>query len=105
MRPNWVGVQIAGDGYALETVAGNLYPAGPGGAMLSWNNFDFGGCDGVPEPLQDGRALMICGDGPAVYTETTLVAQIPANVYVTADGERQKACSGVHRFTFTRVTP
>ena len=61
------GVRVTGGGYTRETVVGNLYPyAGISGhARLSWNNFDFGGCDGEPEALQGDRAIMVCGDGNA----------------------------------------
>jgi hypothetical protein len=100
-----LGIWVAGGGYTQEIGAGNLQEHLSARPMLEWNNFDFGGCDGQPEPLSGGRTLLVCGDGTADYNDTSLVAQVPAEVFITANGERRLTCSGIHQFTFTRVTP
>ena len=93
-------IRISGGGYPDEVAAGILQA----GDILSWNYDDPPRCDGTPEPLPDGRLLMVCGDGGSDYTDTTITAQVPANVFITADGEQRKVCSGMHQFTFSRLT-
>jgi hypothetical protein len=101
----YLGMWITGGGYTAPTVVGDLWPSVDGrSARLTWNNFDFPGCDGIPEPLPNGRALIVCGEGGSTVNERTVVAEMAADVFIEADGQRQKVCAGT-RFTFTRVTP
>jgi len=99
-------IRITGGGYTTPTAVGDLWPSQDGhAARVSWNNFDIGGCDGFPEPLSNGRALMVCGEGWATINDRTVLAPISGDVFIEADGRRQKVCDGVQRFTFTRIAP
>lgn len=105
-QPTYLTVTIAGGGYPTPTVVGDLWPNDAGNsARLTWNNFDFPGCDGTPEPLSAGRALMVCGEGSGTVEAGTIRADTYGDVFIhDASGARQKVCSGSQRFTFTRVT-
>ena len=102
----YLGMRISGGGYTSPTIVGDLWPSADGrSAQISWNNFDIGGCDGTPEPLPAGRALMVCGDGGSTVNDRTVLANMNADVFIEAGGQRQKVCSGTQRFTFTKITP
>ena len=102
----YLGIRIGGGGYITPTGVGDLWPSADGrSASLDWNNFDIGGCDGFPEPLPGGRALMVCGGGTASVDGQTIRAEMSVDVFIEAGGERQKVCSGTQRLTFSRVTP
>jgi hypothetical protein len=102
----YLTVRVAAGGYTRPTVVGDLWPTADGhSAQLSWNNFDFPGCDGSPEPLSGGRTLMVCGDGGATIDGRTILAEINGEVFIEAGGVRQRVCGGTERLTFSRVTP
>ena len=101
----YLAVTIAGGGYTQTAVAGDMSPTYDGQVMLRYNNFDVGGCDGEPEPLPGGSTLMVCGGGPGVRENSTIVVQMTTEVFIINDRERRKVCDGPSRFTFTRVTP
>ena len=102
----YLGIWISGGGYTAQVGVGSLWPGVDGqSAGLDWNNFDVGGCDGWPEPLPGGRALMVCGGGTASVDGRTIRADMHVDVFIEAAGERQKVCTGQQQFTFTRVTP
>jgi len=101
----YLGMYISGGGYTSPTLVGDLWPSADGrSARLTWNNFEFG-CDGTPEPLPNGRALMVCGEGGSALNDRTVVADMSAQVLIDADGQRQQVCVGLHRFTFTKIRP
>lgn len=98
-----LGITIAGGGYAEPTAIGDLWPSLDGRvALLRWNTSEFP-CDGSPEPLANGRALSICGQGGANINDRSVLADMEADVFIDAGGERLKVCGGTHRFTFTRA--
>ena len=102
----YLTVRVAAGGYTGPTVVGDLWPTADGhSAQLTWNNFDFPGCDGLPEPLSGGRTLMVCGNGGATIDGRTILAEMTGEVFIEAGGVRQKVCGGTQRFTFSRVTP
>jgi hypothetical protein len=103
----YLGAWISGGGYPTSTGVGSMWPSVDGKAVgrLSWNNFDVGGCDGIPEPLSAGRGLMVCGEGSGRIDGRTIVAEMTADVYVETNGNRQKVCGGTQLFTFTRKRP
>ena len=102
----YLTVRVAAGGYTGPTVVGDLWPTADGhSARLTWNNFDFPGCDGLPEPLSGGRTLMVCGNGGATIDGRTILAEMIGEVFVEAGGVRQRVCGGTQRFTFSRVRP
>jgi hypothetical protein len=104
--PDYLGMRIAGGGYAEPTVVGDLWPGRDGrSGLMTWNNFDIPGCDGIPEPLTAGRALMVCGEGGASINDQVIVSQMDAEVFIETNGKREKVCGDSQRFTFTRATP
>jgi hypothetical protein len=100
----YLGMRISGGGYTSPTIVGDLWPSADGRfAQISWNNFDIGGCDGTPEPMPAGRALMVCGDGGSTVNDRTVLANMNANLFIEAGGQRQKVCGGTQRFTLQRL--
>jgi hypothetical protein len=94
-------VYVTGGGYVGETPVGNLSFGLAPSWHLQWNTFDFG-CDGTPEPMPEGRALIVCGEGSVTFDSGTIRSELPARTYVDADGTRQLACEGLHRLSFVR---
>ena len=102
----YLGIRIGGGGYTAQTGVGDMWPSVDGrSASLDWNNFDIGGCDGYPEPLSGGRALMVCGGGTARVDGRTILAEMSVEVFIEVGGARQKVCDSTRPFTLTRVTP
>jgi len=100
----YLAMRVAGGGYAASTVVGDLWPGRDGrSAQVTWNNFDFPGCDGTPEPLAAGRTLMVCGKGGAALSDQAMVAQMAGEVFIEKNGVREKVCGEAQQFTFTRV--
>ena len=94
-------VHIVGGGYAEPTVVGDIRYVVANPAILDWNNFDIGGCDGWLESLPGGDTLMICGNGLAVVDDTSIVANMSASATIESGG-RRATCSHPFLFTFVR---
>jgi hypothetical protein len=97
----YLSVYLVGGGYADRTVVGDIWYSGQSPATIDWNNFDIGGCDGWLEDLPGGDTLMICGNGPAVVDEHSIVATMSASAIVDSGG-RRTSCSHDFLFTFLR---
>jgi hypothetical protein len=97
-------MRISGGGDTSPTIVGDLWPSADGRfAQISWNNFDIGGCDGTPEPMPAGRALMVCGDGGSTVNDRTVLANMNADVFIEAGGQQEKVRGGTQRFTLQRL--
>ena len=103
----YLSMTVTGGGYPTSTLVGDLWPYVNGNsARLTWNSFDIPGCDGTPEPLSAGRALMFCGEAFGTVEARTIRAHLIGNVFIDdAAGVRQTVCTGMQLFTFTRATP
>ena len=100
----YLGISIVGGGFSTPVGPGDLWPGSDGRVAINWNNFDIGGCDGYPEPLSDGRTLMVCGSGEGVVSGPTIALTLNAEVFIDEAGQRQRVCAGGHEFTFNRST-
>jgi|PlaIllAssembly_1097288.scaffolds.fasta_scaffold1013881_1 hypothetical protein len=99
----YLTLRVTGGGYFVPTVTGDVWPNGPGGVVIVWNNFDFGGCDGFPERLPDGSPLMICGAGPGIPDDTGRISVALSGRVLMGDGPQgREVCAGTHQFTFTK---
>jgi hypothetical protein len=95
-------VRVSGGGYSEPTLTGDLRMDSTGRVSMSWNSFDIGGCDGLPELQRDGSTMMICGSGVGTAEQTRISVNLSGDIWVESGGTRQRACTGIHRFTFTR---
>ena len=98
-----LGIRIAGAGYATPTVVGDMWDDGVGKVRLDWNNFDIGGCDGLPESMPDGRPLMICGRGDGVIEGPTIAGNLRGQVFLETEGKGDLSCTGTFPLTFRRA--
>jgi hypothetical protein len=98
----YLAISLVGGGFTEPVVTGDLWPAPNGQITIDWNNFDIGGCDGYPEPLSDGTALMVCGGGSGTANESTITFDVAGQVFVDSPGRRERVCSGLYQFTFSR---
>jgi hypothetical protein len=96
-------VNVAGGGFAEETMLGNLFSAGFGTGQLTlqWNAGDVVDCR-TSEPLDGGRSLALCGFGPLAQTPAGLRGTISGSAAVSVGGGAASYCSGEHLFSFER---
>ena len=96
-------IRVAGEGYALPTLTGELWNNGESGVALDWNNFDIGGCDGREESLPDGGTLMICGNGVGMVDGTTIEGNLFGQVRLGPPGGAQVTCQATFPIIFRRA--
>jgi hypothetical protein len=96
-------VGLRGGGYSEVTHLGELFSSElslgrSSGPQLKWNTVDTG-CD-IAEPLGNSGSLAVCGQGPAVLSESGLDAAISGSAYLLRGGAVVAQCRGAHRFLF-----
>jgi hypothetical protein len=101
----YLSVRIVGGGFSAPVAVGDLRAAPDGRVTIDWNNFDIGGCDGYPEPLSEGRTLMVCGQGFGMHEGSTISIALTGRAWIDANGTRGSVCNAWHQFTFTRSIP
>ena len=96
-------VGLRGGGYSGATHLGELFSSElslgrSSGPQLKWNIVDTG-CD-IAEPLGNSGSLAVCGQGPALRSESGLDAAISGSALFFRGGAVVAQCMGAHRFRF-----
>ena len=102
---HYLVVSIVGGGFSEPTQLGDLFSGELGAVQrydprLKWNNFDWF-CD-VTEPLADGAALAVCGEGPIARSESVLSGALKGYAFISRGNAVVARCEGVHQFSFER---
>ena len=94
----YLTVRIVGEGYDVPTITGDMHSDSRARVSFNWNGFDIGGCDGWPELLPDGGALMICGSAAGVVDRTTITANLGGQLHYRGAGKTRQFCGGTFPF-------
>ena len=102
---HYLVVSIVGGGFSEPTQLGDLFSGELGAVQrydprLKWNSFDLF-CD-VAEPLADGSALAVCGEGPVARSESALWGALKGYAVLSRGNVVVARCEGVHQFSFER---